>query len=154
MEPYLKAAQLSDIEVLMGFMRNYYEFDQIPLDEAAAYKALEQLLQGDPLGRAWLIYGDDKPVGYVVLTLGFSLEYHGRDAFIDEIYIGEAYRGRGIGTKIFTLVEAEARALGVQALHLEVERNNHKARSFYGKIGFKDNDRLLLSKRISHGAVQ
>ena len=41
-------------------------------------------------------------VGYLVLTLGYSLEYGGRDAFIDEVYIRSSYRGRGIGTAALT----------------------------------------------------
>lgn len=149
MEPHFKVAQPSDVNTVMNFMRNYYDYDQIPLDEAAAHKALTQLLNSDSFGRVWLICVSDKPIGYVILTLGFSLEYQGRDAFIDEIYIEEAYRGQGIGTKTFAFVEAQTRALGVQAIHLEVERHNQQARNFYGKIGFKDNDRLLLSKRIN-----
>jgi hypothetical protein len=36
-------------------------------------------------------------VGCVVLTLGYSLELLGRDAFIDEFYLREVYRGRGWG---------------------------------------------------------
>jgi len=148
MEPQFKAAQMADHDLLFQLMRNYYDYDQISLDELAARQALAQLLSDDPFGRVWLVYVEDKPVGYVVLTLGFSLEYHGRDAFIDEIYLEEPYRGRGIGAKIFAFVEEQARALGVRAIHLEVERHNQRAQSFYQKIGFKDNDRRLMSKRL------
>jgi GNAT superfamily N-acetyltransferase len=149
MEPQFKAAWMADHDILFQLMQNYYDYDQIPLDEPAARQALTQLLSDDPFGRVWLVCIEDKPIGYVVLTLGFSLEYHGRDAFIDEIYLEEPYRGQGIGTKIFAFVEEQARALGVQAIHLEVERHNQRAQSFYQKIGFKDNDRRLMSKRIN-----
>jgi GNAT superfamily N-acetyltransferase len=38
-------------------------------------------------------------VGYIVLTFGYSLEYLGRDAFIDEFYLRESYRGRRWGRR-------------------------------------------------------
>jgi GNAT superfamily N-acetyltransferase len=47
----------------------------------------------------------DETIGYIVLTLGDSLEYHGRDAFVDEIYIRESHRGKGIGAQAIKFVE-------------------------------------------------
>lgn len=49
------------------------------------------------MGRVWLIQHQSLAIGYVILTLGFSLEYGGRDAFIDEFYIQANYQGQGIG---------------------------------------------------------
>ena len=97
----------------------------------------------------WLIKAGDEAIGYVALTLGYSLEYHGRDAFIDEIYIRESHRGKGAGARPIKFVEAACRSLEVQALHLEVERANIKARAFYHKVGFEDHDRYLLTKWIA-----
>lgn len=129
-------------------MRAYYAFDRHPFDEPAARAALEALIGDDTLGRVWLITEDAEAVGYVVLAFGYSLEYHGRDAFIDELYLAEAARGRGIGRLVMGLVEDEARALGVRALHLEVARPNHRAQALYRSAGFAGNDRFLLSKRL------
>jgi ribosomal protein S18 acetylase RimI-like enzyme len=85
-----------------------------------------------------------------VLTLGYSLEYHGRDAIIDELYIIEEYRGQGIGTRAIELAAKESRSLGIKALHLEVERKNTNAQHFYRKIGFEDHDRYLLTKWLKY----
>jgi ribosomal protein S18 acetylase RimI-like enzyme len=73
---------------------------------------------------------------------------HGRDAFIDEIYIRESHRGKGIGAKVIKFVEETCRSLEVQALHLEVERANTRAQAFYRKIGFQGHNRYLLTKWI------
>ena len=45
--------------------------------------------------------------------------------------------------------ETQCRAVGVRALHLEVERDNTNARALYRKVGFVDHDRYLMTKRIS-----
>ena len=149
MDINFKVAQLSDIDVLETFMREYYEFDHLPFDESIARQALINFLDDETLGRIWLIQADGEAVGYLALTLGYSLEYHGRDAFIDEIYVRESRRGQGIGTKAIEFAEEAGRALGVNALHLEVERENTKAQAFYRMVGFEDHDRYLLTKWIS-----
>ena len=140
----------SDIPTLLQFMREYYEFDHLAFDEDVARTALESMVSDDSLGRIWVIHHVDEAVGYLVLTLGYSLEYGGRDAFIDEVYIRSSYRGRGIGTAALTFAEEQCRALGVRALHLEVERANINAYGLYRKIGFVDHDRYMLTKLIEN----
>jgi ribosomal protein S18 acetylase RimI-like enzyme len=50
------------------------------------------------------------------------------------------------------LVESELRALGVRALHLEVERSNSSAQRFYASLGFEDRSRFfMMSKRLRDG---
>jgi GNAT superfamily N-acetyltransferase len=56
-----------------------------------------------------------------------------------------AARGRGVGGRVLALVEAEARARGLQRLYLEVEHHN-RARVLYGRAGFIDHHRYLMSK--------
>lgn len=153
MIPTLQPATPSDIETLVEFSRALNQEDpdftgEIHFDEAAVRTALQEFIGDSKLGRAWLILDGDNPIGYVILTMGYSLEYHGRDAFIDEIYITADYRGRGIGTYVMQLVEDEARTLGVNALHLEVEYGNNQALALYQKMGFENHKRRLLTKWI------
>lgn len=143
-----RVAERADIETLLQFMREYYEFDHLPFDEQVARTALAKFVDNESLGRIWLICADGEAIGYLVLTLGYSLEYGGRDAFIDEVYIRASHRGRGIGQSALTFAEGVCRTLGVRALHLEVERTNTNAHGLYRKAGFVDHDRYLLTKRI------
>jgi hypothetical protein len=46
---------------------------------------------------------------------------------VDEIYICESHRGKGLGAEVIKFFEATCHGLEVQALHLEVERANTKA---------------------------
>jgi ribosomal protein S18 acetylase RimI-like enzyme len=137
------------METLLTFMREYYEFDHLPFDEQRARVALEGFLADESLGRVWLIHYRGEEIGYLVLTLGYSLEYGGRDAFIDEMYIRASYRGNGIGKIALAFAEDVCRALGVRALHLEVGQANTAAYGLYRAVGFMDHDRRLLTKRIT-----
>jgi diamine N-acetyltransferase len=94
MKPRFRMATTSDCELLMDFMSEYYVFDGHTCDREQARPALIELLN-PTLGLAWLVLDADAPAGYVVLCFGYSLEYLGRDAFLDEFYLRESYRGRG-----------------------------------------------------------
>jgi len=149
MEPIFRVAARADLDSLLPLVRAYYEFDHLSFDERVARTALENFV-GDPtFGRVWFICADIDVIGYLVLTLGYSIEYGGRDAFIDEVYLRAAYRGQGIGRQAMAFAETQCRALGVRALHLEVERDNTTAHALYRKVGFVDHDRYLMTKRIS-----
>lgn len=149
MELTFKRAASDDLDEILIFMRGLYQFDHIALDETAARTALTNLIANESFGRVWLIYSEGEAIGYVVLTLGYSLEFHGRDAFIDELYVRESHRGRGVGMSTIKFVEEACRALGVEALHLEVERDNTRAQGVYRKAGFADHDRYLLTKWLA-----
>jgi ribosomal protein S18 acetylase RimI-like enzyme len=148
MQPTFKLAAPSDCESLLVFIREFYELDQHPYDEATLRPALDALLRDQSLGRVWLIQDGIIAIGYVVLAFGYSLEYRGRDAFVDEIYIRASHQHRGVGTHAFAFLEQACRALGVRALHLEVEHRNTAAQQFYRKAGFYDQERYLMTRLI------
>ena len=114
-----------------------------------AEAALRQLLVDPTLGEAWVIETGNDISGYVVITWGFSLEFHGRDAFVDELYIVPAHRGQGIGQRAIEHAAARCRAQGIGAVHLEVEPSNERARSLYGRSGFKERGYRLMSRRLA-----
>jgi len=148
-EPSFRLAAESDTAALLKFMEAYYAFDGHGFDEQKARVALTTLLRDANLGRVWLILDGEAPVGYVVICFGYSLEWLGRDAFIDEFYLRQDYRGRSWGSKTLAFVEDAARSFNVRALHLEVVRQNAVALQIYRKLGFKDRESTFLSKWIN-----
>ena len=149
MEIQFRLANFADINTLVEFMRQFYSIDQYPLDQQVARTALEKIV-GDPsLGRVWLINHEYEAIGYIAVTFGYSLEYHGRDAFIDELFVTASYRNQGIGTKAIQFVLEVCPELGIHALHLEVERTNTAGQALYRKFGFEDHDRFLMTRWIS-----
>jgi GNAT superfamily N-acetyltransferase len=148
-EPSFRLAAQSDTATLLKFMREYYAFDGHGFDQHKARAALTTLLRDHKLGRVWLILDEGVPVGYVVIAFGYSLEWLGRDAFVDEFYLLREYRGRGWGRKTMAFVEEASQLLNVRALHLEVVRKNDSARQVYRKLGFKERESVFMSKWIA-----
>ncbi len=137
----------NDINTLLDLMQDYYAYDHIPYDRQAAQQALKQLVNDLSLGRIWLVRSDDEIAGYCVLTLWYSLEFRGRCAFIDELFVKEGHRGHGIGTQALEFLKRTAREMGVKALRLEVERKNADALELYRRAGFVTEDRDLMTCR-------
>jgi ribosomal protein S18 acetylase RimI-like enzyme len=120
-----------------------------PFDEHRRRVIFGEFLAEVTSGRAWLIFEGENLAGYVILTLGYSFEYRGREAFIDELYLDERFRGRGIGRRTMEFVEEEARKLGVNAIHLEATPGNDAAVALYRRVGFVDHERWLLTKTLT-----
>jgi diamine N-acetyltransferase len=146
MEITFNRAGGADVSLLVVMMREFYAHEGLSFDEGAAREALAGLFADESRGRVWLIALDGGAVGYAVLTFGYSLEFKGRDAFVDELYLCEDARGRGVGRHALQFLEQACQALGVRALHLEVERANTRAHAVYRQAGFLDHDRYLMTK--------
>ncbi|MGI1661288.1 GNAT family N-acetyltransferase [Palleronia sp. KMU-117] len=133
-----------DIDRLLPMVAAYHAFEGIEATETHRRAALEPLLAGSPHGAVWFIGPRRAPVGYVVVTFGWSVEFGGLDGFVDELFIREAVRGRGMGSEALRALIATLAANGLRALHLELAAHNDRARRFYGKLGFAARDRYHL----------
>lgn len=141
-----------DIDRLLPLVAAYHDFEGIETTEAHRRAALEPLLAGSPHGAAWFIGPRLAPVGYVVVTFGWSVEFGGLDGFVDELFVREAVRGRGMGSEALRALVASLSDNGLRALHLEVSLGNERARRFYGKLGFEARDRYHLMSWTAPGA--
>lgn len=148
-----RIAAREDEQALLRMMRSLAE--QEPgayfFDEPAVREVLRKFLTSPELGRVWVFLDGEIPVGYVVLTFGYSFEYHGRDSFIDELYIEPQYRRQGIGRRALEFVEERAHDLGVNAIHLEVDQGNAPAADLYRRAGYDDHARFLMTKWLQPG---
>lgn len=141
----LITATLADIDLLLPLVRAYHEFEEIVVSDEHRRQAIEPLLATDAaLGRIWLVSVAERTVGYIALCLGYSIEFGGRDAFVDEFFLKESARGQGIGSEVLEAVKGEAARLAVCVLHLEVGIDNERARRLYAKAGFQARDQYHL----------
>mgnify|MGYP001545153316 FL=1 len=105
------------------------------------------LLEGIPHGAAYLIGPARAPIGYLVITFGWSLEFGGLDGFIDEIYVRPGVRGRGIASETLQALPRALAGAGLKALHLEVNRSAEETQKLYLRAGFKArSDYMLMTK--------
>jgi len=140
----LHLADPEDLPKLLPLVAAYHGFEGIDRTDAARTSALTPLLEGSPHGAVWLIGPRRAPVGYIAISFGWSIELGGMDGFIDEFYIRESVRGRGMGTEVLATILPELARAGLMALHLEVAPDNTRARKLYEARGFRLRERYRL----------
>jgi diamine N-acetyltransferase len=113
---YLIEPRPQDLDTLMELVKTYYEYDGHVFNAGLVKQSLKNLINDQTRGRVWIIdlidenFTKNRIIGYIILTYGYSLEFYGRDAFIDEFFIVEGMRRKGLGKKVIELVLEKAKA--------------------------------------------
>ena len=155
-------AAVQDIPRLLPLMRDFYQYERLTFDVARTERLLRELIRNEQLGRV-ILFEDataapgttdasgaqrNALVGYMILTFGYSLEFGGRDALIDEFYVVPEARGSGTGTQAVAHAIEICRAVGISNVHLEADYFNTRVHDFYKRLVFRDHERHLMTLSI------
>jgi ribosomal protein S18 acetylase RimI-like enzyme len=80
----------------------------------------------------FVIEADRRPIGWVWMEMQAAAHAH-----VADIWIEEASRGSGHGTRALELVEAEAARSGATSIGLNVFTHNPRAHGLYERLGFR-----------------
>lgn len=125
----------ADDQRLLALMARYHAECGMPYDDNHRAAVAAPLLDGSPLGAVWLIGPQRAPLGYVLVTFGWSVRIGGMVAWVDEVFIRPSVRSRGIGTEVLHSVAVSLGAAGVRALQARVGDDARLAK-FCTKVGF------------------
>ena len=120
-----------DMPLLMSLIRRYYSLDRLKFNRDSVRHTLQRLIRHPSAATVRLIVADGEPVGYYCLSYGWSLEWRGRDVFLDEIFINASHRNKGLGTRVLHDIICRASHHGFKAVHLVVRQSNPRATRFY-----------------------
>ena len=144
----IRAATVDDVALLRRLIRELAEYenelDQVLITEADLAR---DGFGPRPRFRVLLAYWDREPAGYA-LFFDFYSTWRGRQIFLEDLFVREAFRGRKIGKGLLTAVARIAECEGCHALRWEVLDWNHAAVEFYKSLGaeFLDDWRSILLK--------
>jgi GNAT superfamily N-acetyltransferase len=109
--------------------------DEQPLSDFARANLIDGL-RIHPTTLIFLAMQDDQPLGIAVCFRGFSTFAAMPLLNLHDFYVDPQTRGHGIGRALLGAIEREARHSGCCKLTLEVQENNPRARTMYGRFGF------------------
>jgi GNAT superfamily N-acetyltransferase len=94
----------------------------------------------NPRFRALIAEWDSQPAGYAFF-FGYYSTWAGRGLFLEDLFVREAFRGRGIGTALLAEVARIAVRENCYGIHWEVLNWNQKAIELYTALGAEFRDR-------------
>jgi GNAT superfamily N-acetyltransferase len=146
---FITRAALPDLESLLPMMCHMQEDDpwSEPFHEPTVRANVAELLANPIYGVVYIAREESTAIAYLVICFDYSLEYRGKGAWIDELFVEAAHRGKGIGTQLLDLAETVSREHHAKFLHLEVNHGN-PAIELYRRRGFADHHRYLMSKAL------
>ena len=143
-----KPLEKVDIPTITQMMQDFYAIDNYPMAVEESKKLFQEFITNENLGKSWLIFSENEIVGYIILTFIFSFEYGGKIAFIDELFIKETARGKGIGKETIQFIQREVPKLSLKLIYLEVETHNENAQKLYLAHDFELHNRKLMKYKI------
>jgi ribosomal protein S18 acetylase RimI-like enzyme len=146
-------AGAEDEQGIIALMIDFNQAEGITWEPESMGAALHRLLRERDLGLV-LVARDEASrlmVGYGLATFGYDIEFAGRDAFITELFVTQAARGRGLGRALLDAMTEELRLRETKAVHLVVRPENAAARALYESRGFRVSPRLLMTRRLADG---
>ncbi|MHB8634711.1 MAG: GNAT family N-acetyltransferase [Thermoplasmatota archaeon] len=144
--PVPRVAVPEDLPHLVALVAAMHREESLPQGPEVQV-ALDDLVRDPRLG--FVAVAGLPPEGYAAVVFGHSLEFGGRDAFLDELFVAPPHRNRGWGTALVAACEREAEARGVRALHLEVDFSNGAGKRLYLRLGYKEHPRQLMTKVLA-----
>lgn len=144
----LHLANTEDLERLAPLVASFHGEMGYDTDAAHQEAAVMPLLEGSPHGAIWLVGPRRAPVGYVVISFGWSMENGGLEGRVDEIFVRPPVRGRGMGFEALNGIAKALGSSGVRALHLEVARDDARAQRFYTRARFHPREHTMFMSRV------
>jgi len=142
----IRPATIYDTALLRTMIRELAEFEH----ELEFVTITEEQLTRDGFGesprfRAFIAEWDGQAAGYALIFNYFST-WAGRGLFLEDLFVRESFRGRGIGRALLAAVARIAVEEQCYGVHWEVLDRNEKAIELYRAMGaeFRDQWRPVL----------
>jgi GNAT superfamily N-acetyltransferase len=142
----IRAARAPDVVVLRTMIRELAEFErQLDLVTIQAEELLRDGFGAYPKFRALIAEWDDKIAAYA-LFYGYYSTWLGPGLYLEDLFVREQFRGKGIGKALLAAVARIAREEECCALRWEVLDWNTTAIELYKALGaeFRDEWRSAL----------
>lgn len=138
----VRPTEASDKNVFLALMNEFYHSPAVlhPLPEKTMESCFDDSVKDSPYIKTYIFETDDKndkkPVGFSIITIGYSSEAGGLSVWIEDVYLQKEYRSKGFGKNFLSFIEKEFKGRA-KRLRLEVEKDNVRAISLYESYGFE-----------------
>ena len=142
---HIEAARPEDCGVILSFIRELAEYEQLLDQVVATEDDIRRELFGDKsVIRAVIAWEDDQPVGFALYFFNFSTFLTRRGLYLEDLYVTPKCRGKGYGKQLMRHLAQVAKQEGCGRFEWSVLDWNEPAIGFYESLGAT----LMLDWRI------
>ena len=145
MSSKIRAMRPEDKDIVMEMMRVFYASPAVLSNgsDEIFENDIENCVNDCPYLEGYIFEDQGEIQGYGMVAKSFSTEFGKPCMWIEDIYIQEPYRGRGIGSQFLQYIEKK---YPHAILRLEVELENERAVHTYEKNGFQELPYMEMKK--------
>jgi GNAT superfamily N-acetyltransferase len=126
----------ASITEFLGLIEKLAEYESLPPpDQEAQQRLRRDCLSDKPKYRAYIGRLGDKPVAYIIYYFTYSSFLALPTLYLEDIFVLQEYRHRGIGGKMFEFIKQVAKREGCGRIEFAVLKWNTNAQEFYRKNG-------------------
>jgi GNAT superfamily N-acetyltransferase len=130
----IRPAHAGDVPMLNTFIHEFAEFERLPVAATEA-GLLRDGFGGSPKFRVLIAEWEGLPAGYA-LFFDYYSSFEGRAGlFLEDIYVRDQYRGKGIGGALLARIASVAREQNCFGVRWQVLDWNTTAIEFYRNLG-------------------
>lgn len=118
-----------------------------PITSEKIDNTVRELFAHPEKGRLIVFRATSEIAGYAIVIYFWSNELGGDVLHIDELFVKNAWRNRGIASRFIAAIPGIEQGT-VKALQLEVSPSNEQALSYYKRLGFESSKNSQLLKRL------
>jgi len=146
----IRQAKMVDRDVIAGFNAALaLETEDLRLDLAVARRGVEAILRDPARGIYFLAERQGAVVGQALITYEWSDWRNGNFWWLQSVFVQKEFRAQGVFKALFSRVAAEAAAQkDVCGLRLYMERENHRAREVYRRLGMKETHYQVFERKF------
>ena len=132
----IKPATPSDVPLILSLIKDLAAYERLSHEVVATESELHETLFGEkPYAEVAIGYCDSTPAGYVLFFHNFST-FTGRPGiYLEDIFVKEAFRDKGLGKALFLYVAGLAKDRRCTRLEYSVLTWNQPALDFYKQFG-------------------
>lgn len=140
----IRPAREADVEELAGLLGQLFAIEADFAVEPAKQRAGLRLLLGRPDAFVAVAVSGGRAVGMCSVQTLVSTAEGGPVGLLEDLVVHEAWRGRGLGTRLLRAAEEWGRGRGLLRLQLLADRHNAPALGFYGRRGWRQTRMIAL----------
>ena len=134
----IREVRQEDREEYLKMAHDFYHSPAVlhPIPDSYIEKTFEECISSGTYGKIYMLEYEGSMAGYGLIAKTFSQEAGGYVYWLEELYILEKFRSKGLGREFFAYME-ETRPENVKRFRLEVEEDNERAASLYARLGYE-----------------